>query len=403
MTSFDLDAGERAVTQISRRRSEPGWMTEMRVSALRRTALLFAESSPGRYRYDQESAMVQALAAADVRADPADRSSDDGVVFCDLGVAVREHPEVVQQHFGTVVGIETNPFATLTAALWSGGWFVHVSAGVDVSHSLQIDTTGAQRRAGPFERTLIVIGERSHVGVVDGCSAPRYMTAAVQAGVTEMVVGAHARLVYSSLQYWSTNVDNVMTKRARLGNGAQLEWTEGNLGAGTTLHRPAVELAGTGATADVLTLALAGPGQHHETGAEVVHGASDTTSTIVDRSVGHGGGTTRAAGVVRMPVDVLGASSTVDCDALVLDDESSSTVVSDGPCGAGEPLVTRRSSLSRIDEDPYFYLASRGLSDADATAVFVTGFIDPSTSHLSIEDAVEWSRLVELHVDRAIG
>jgi len=399
MTSFDLHTCADLLARVCEQRAEPDWLIELRMRALRRANELCDE-----FTLDQPLPDVGALLTAGegVAGDAPVRSDVDGVLFCDLATAARQHPDLVRRHLGTLIGSATDALGALNTAVWMHGWFVHVSPGVRVDRPVQIDVVGEQRRIGPFDRTLIVVEHGASVRLVDGCSAPLYTPDTVQAGVVEIVVQPGASVGYSAIQNWSTHVDNQAAKRARVEAGAQLDWVEGNLGARCTRRRPAIELAGSGASTTVHSLALAGPGQHHATGADVTHAASDTTSTIVARSILRGDGAT-TIGAVDLADGLPGASSSVDSDALLLDGASLPTEVHRGASSSTGPSVVRSSSVTRLSDEQLLYLASRGLTDSSSTALVVGGFIEPITRHLDVEDTVEWSRLIELQVVDSIG
>ena len=332
------------------------------------------------------------------------RELDDiGVLFADMDSALREYPDIVKEYFGTIVPPNDNKFAALNSAVWSGGSFIYVPPGVSVEIPLQAYFRINAENMGQFERTLIIADEGSYVHYVEGCSAPIYTSDSLHAAVVEIVVKRGARVRYTTIQNWSTNVYNLVTKRAAAHEDAVMEWVDGNIGSKTTMKYPAIYLLGKGARGEVLSVAFGGKGQHIDAGAKAVHVAPFTKSVITSKSVSKDGGRTSYRGLVRVEPGAHHARSTVRCDALILDDASRSDTY---PCIEVEEetaALGHEATVSKVGDDQLFYLMSRGLSEAEATAMIVNGFIEPITRELPMEYAVELNRLIELQMEGSVG
>lgn len=326
-----------------------------------------------------------------------------GVLFCDMDTAVREYPELVKRYFGTVIPPNDNKFAALNSAVWSGGSFIYVPPGVEVQSPLQAYFRINAENMGQFERTLIIADEGSKVHYIEGCSAPTYSSDSLHSAVVEIVVKPSARVTYTTIQNWSDNVYNLVTKRARVEAEGHMEWIDGNIGSKLTMKYPAVVMVGPKASGEVLSVAYAGGGQHQDTGAKMTHAAPETTSKIVSKSISSGGGRTSYRGLVRVDDDSNGCKSHVQCDALILDADSISDTYPYMEVGAGDAMIGHEATVSRIADDQLFYLQSRGLSEDQAMSMIVNGFIEPVTRTLPMEYAVEWSRLVELQMEGSVG
>ncbi|GIU83835.1 MAG: putative FeS assembly protein SufB [Acidimicrobiales bacterium] len=326
-----------------------------------------------------------------------------GVIFCDMDSAVREHPELVKPYFGRVIPPNDNKFAALNSAVWSGGSFIYVPPGVEVEMPLQAYFRINAENMGQFERTLIIADEGSRVHYIEGCSAPIYTTDSLHSAVVEIVVRPGARVTYTTIQNWSTNVYNLVTKRARVEAGGHMEWIDGNIGSKLTMKYPSVWLVGEGATGEVLSVAYAGRGQHQDAGAKMVHAADRTSSKIVSKSISKDGGRTTYRGLVRVESDVRGCKSHVQCDALILDEDSVSDTFPYMEIGAPDAQIGHEATVSKIADEQLFYLMSRGLSEEQAMGMIVNGFIEPITRTLPMEYAVEWSRLIELQMEGSVG
>ena len=326
-----------------------------------------------------------------------------GVIFCDMDTAVREYPELVQKYFGTVIPPNDNKFAALNSAVWSGGSFIYVPPGVVVDQPLQAYFRINTENMGQFERTLIIADEGSQVHYVEGCSAPVYSTDSLHSAVVELVALEGSRITYTTIQNWSNNVYNLVTKRARAEAEAHVEWIDGNIGSRLTMKYPSVYLMGPKASGEVLSVAYAGAGQIQDAGAKMVHCAPETTSTIVSKSISKDGGTTTYRGLVKVDEGATGAKSFVRCDALILDEQSISETKPYMEVGEQDASIGHEATVSKIGDDQLFYLMSRGLSESQAMGMIVNGFIEPVTRTLPMEYAVEWSRLIELQMEGSIG
>jgi FeS assembly protein SufB len=326
-----------------------------------------------------------------------------GIIFTDMDTAVREHPEIVQKYLGTVIPPNDNKFAALNSAVWSGGSFIYVPPGVHVDMPLQAYFRINSENAGQFERTLIIADEGASVHYVEGCSAPVYTTDSLHSAVVELIAKPGARIRYTTIQNWSNNVYNLVTKRARAEAEATVEWIDGNIGSKLTMKYPAVWLVGPKAHGEVLSIAYAGEGQHQDAGAKMVHAAPDTTSLISSKSIAKDGGRTTYRGLVRVEPGAERVRSHVACDALILDEDSRSDTYPYMEILEQDAAVGHEASVSKVGDDQLFYLMSRGLTEQQATAMVVNGFIEPVTKTLPMEYAVELSRLIELEMEGSVG
>ena len=326
-----------------------------------------------------------------------------GVLFCDMDTALREYPEVVKRYFGTVIPPNDNKFSALNSAAWSGGSFIYVPPGVEVEMPLQAYFRINAENMGQFERTLIVADEGSKVHYIEGCSAPTYTSDSLHSAVVEIVVKPSARVTYTTIQNWSDNVYNLVTKRARVETEGHMEWIDGNIGSRLTMKYPAVVMVGPKASGEVLSVAYGGPNQHQDTGAKMTHAAPETTSKIVSKSISKDGGRTSYRGLVHVEDDAYGCKSHVQCDALILDDESVSDTYPYMEVGSRDAVIGHEATVSRVADEQLFYLQSRGLTEEQAMGMIVNGFIEPVTRTLPMEYAVEWSRLIELQMEGSVG
>jgi Fe-S cluster assembly protein SufB len=326
-----------------------------------------------------------------------------GVLFTDMDTAVREYPDIVRKWFGTIIPPNDNKFAALNSAVWSGGSFIYVPPGVKLDQPLQAYFRINTENMGQFERTLIIADEGSQVHYVEGCSAPVYTTDSLHSAVVELVALPGSRITYTTIQNWSNNVYNLVTKRARAEAEARVEWIDGNIGSRLTMKYPSVYLMGPKASGEVLSVAYAGPGQHQDAGAKMVHAAPETTSTIVSKSISKGGGMTTYRGLVHVNEGATGSKSFVRCDALLLDEQSVSETKPYMEVGERDASIGHEATVAKIGDDQLFYLMSRGLSEAQAMGMIVNGFIEPITRTLPMEYAVEWSRLIELQMEGSVG
>ena len=326
-----------------------------------------------------------------------------GVIFCDMDTALREHPEIVKAWFGRVIPPNDNKFSALNSAAWSGGSFIYVPPGVKVEMPLQAYFRINAENMGQFERTLIIADEGSEVHYIEGCSAPVYTTDSLHSAVVEIVVRPSARVTYTTIQNWSSNVYNLVTKRARVEAEGHMEWIDGNIGSRLTMKYPAVVLVGPKASGEVLSVAYAGAGQPQDAGAKMTHAAPETTPTTVSTSISKDGGRTSYRGLVRSEDDADGCKSHAQCDARILDDDSISDTYPYMEVGAADAVVGHEATVSKVADDQLFYLMSRGLSAEQSMSMVVNGFIEPITRTLPMEYAVEWSRLIELQMEGSVG
>src|SRR5580765_3721731 len=335
------------------------------------------------------------------------RNRDDlakqGILFCDMDTALREYPDIVRQYFGTVIPPGDNKFAALNSAVWSGGSFIYVPPGVNCEMPLQAYFRINSENAGQFERTLIIADEGAQVHYIEGCSAPVYTKDSLHSAVVEIIVKPHARVTYTTIQNWSPNVYNLVTKRARVEECGHMEWIDGNIGSKLTMKYPAVYMVGPKATGEVLSVAYAGHGQHQDAGAKMVHAAPETTSKIVSKSISKDGGRTSYCDLVHVEDDAYGCKSHVQCDALILVEDSVSDTFPYMEVGARDAVVGHEATVSKVADEQLFYLMSRGLSAEQAMGMIVNGFIEPVTRTLPMEYAVEWSRLIELQMEGSVG
>jgi Fe-S cluster assembly protein SufB len=326
-----------------------------------------------------------------------------GVLFSDMDTALREYPELLREYFGKIIPPNDNKFSALNSSAWSGGSFIYVPPGVQVEMPLQAYFRINAENMGQFERTLIIADEGSQVHYIEGCSAPTYTSDSLHSAVVEIVVKPSARVTYTTIQNWSDNVFNLVTKRAYVEAEGHMEWIDGNIGSKLTMKYPAVVLAGPKASGEVLSVAYAGPGQHQDTGAKMIHAAPETTSKIVSKSISKDGGRTSYRGLVRVEDDAYGCKSHVQCDALILDEDSVSDTYPYMEVGSGDAIIGHEATVSRVADEQLFYLQSRGLTEEQAMGMIVNGFIEPITRTLPMEYAVEWSRLIELQMEGSVG
>jgi Fe-S cluster assembly protein SufB len=318
-----------------------------------------------------------------------------------MDTAVREYPEIVQEYFGTIIPPNDNKFAALNSAVWSGGSFIYVPPGVAVDQPLQAYFRINSENMGQFERTLIIVDEDAFCHYVEGCSAPIWTSDSLHSAVVEILVKKGGRCRYTTIQNWSNNVYNLVTKRAAAYENATMEWIDGNLGSKLTMKYPAVWLMEPGAHGEVLSIAFAGEGQHQDAGAKMVHVASNTTSTIVSKSISKGGGRAGYRGLVRVEPGAVNAKSFVRCDALILDDHSRSDTYPSMEIEENDAEIGHEATVSKVGEEQLFYLRSRGLTEEQATSMIVAGFIEPIVRELPMEYAVEMNRLIELNMTEA--
>jgi Fe-S cluster assembly protein SufB len=326
-----------------------------------------------------------------------------GILFSDMDTAVREHPELVRRFFSKVIPPADNKFAALNSAVWSGGSFIYVPPGVNCELPLQAYFRINSENAGQFERTLIIADEGAQVHYIEGCSAPVYSSESLHSAVVELIALPGSRITYTTIQNWSPNVYNLVTKRARAEAEAHVEWVDGNIGSRLTMKYPSVVMVGPKASGEVLSVAYAGAGQHQDTGAKMIHAAPETTSTIISKSISKDGGHSTYRGLVHVDPDAKGAKSFVRCDALILDEDSISETKPYMEVEERDAQIGHEATVSKVGTDQLFYLMSRGLSEQQAMSMIVNGFIEPVTRTLPMEYAVEWSRLIELQMEGSVG
>jgi Fe-S cluster assembly protein SufB len=436
---------ESVVRDISRRKGEPQWMLELRLKALR----LF-EKKPmpswgadltgidfAMIKYFVPSAEKQAQEWSDLPADirntyerlgipEAERQrlvagvaaqyesevvyhqiredlETEGVIFLDTDTGLREHEDLFREYFTSVIPAGDNKFAALNTAVWSGGSFIYVPPGVHVDIPLQAYFRINTENMGQFERTLIIVDEGAYVHYVEGCSAPIYSSDSLHSAVVEIVVKDGGRCRYTTIQNWSNNVYNLVTKRAAAHRRATMEWIDGNIGSRTTMKYPGVWLLGQHAHGEVMSLAMAGEGQHQDSGAKMVHAAPNTSSTVVSKSVAYNGGRTSYRGLVQVRPGSTGSKSNVQCDALLVDSLSRSDTYPYNDIREDDVSLGHEATVSRISEDQVFYLMSRGLTEQEAIAMTIRGFIEPIARNLPMEYALELNRLVDLSTEGFVG
>src|SRR5689334_17004888 len=326
-----------------------------------------------------------------------------GVIFLDMDSGLREHPDVVREYFGTVVPPEDNKFAALNSAVWSGGSFVYVPAGVHVDIPLQAYFRINAQNMGQFERTLIIAEPGSYVHYVEGCTAPTYTSDSLHSAVVEIIVKEGARVRYTTIQNWSKNVYNLVTKRAVAYRDATMEWVDGNLGSKLTMKYPSVYMLEPGAKAEILSIAFAGAGQHQDPGAKVIHAAPHTQSSIVSKSISKSGGRAGYRGLVKIHPGAKGSKCAVRCDALILDDQSRSDTYPTMEIDEDDVEVTHEATVSKVSSEQLFYLMSRGINQDEAMSLIVRGFIEPISRELPMEYSVELNRLIALEMEGSVG
>lgn len=332
-----------------------------------------------------------------------DDLEEQGVVFLDTDTALKEHEDLFKEYFGTVIPVGDNKFAALNTAVWSGGSFIYVPKGVHVEIPLQAYFRINTENMGQFERTLIIVDEGAYVHYVEGCTAPIYSSDSLHSAVVEIIVKKNARCRYTTIQNWSNNVYNLVTKRAVCHEGATMEWIDGNIGSKVTMKYPAVFMTGEHAKGEVLSVAMAGEGQHQDAGAKMVHAAPRTSSTIVSKSIARAGGRTSYRGLVQVLEGSHSSKSTVKCDALLVDTISRSDTYPYVDIREDDVSMGHEATVSKVSEDQLFYLMSRGLSEDEAMAMIVRGFIEPIAKELPMEYALELNRLIELQMEGAVG
>ncbi len=326
-----------------------------------------------------------------------------GVIFLDTDSALREHPDIVREYFGTVVPPEDNKLAALNSAVWSGGSFIYVPAGVQVDIPLQAYFRINAEKAGQFERTMIICEPGSYVHYVEGCTAPIYTTDLLHSAVVEIIVKEGARCRYTTIQNWSTNTYNLVTKRAVAYRDATMEWVDGNIGSKVSMKYPSVYMVEPGAKAEILSVVFAGKGQYQDPGAKVVHAAPHTQSSVVSKSIAKEGGRAGYRGLVKVYPGAVGSKCAVRCDALILDDRSRSDTYPYMEIDEMNASITHEATVSKVSDEQLFYLMSRGIKADQAMNMIVRGFIEPVVKELPLEYAVEMNRLIEMEMEGSVG
>src|SRR6202167_4172908 len=410
---------EEVVRDISALKDEPPWMLDLRLKGLK---LFRRKPMPGwgadltgidfeNIKYFVRSTEKQAASWDDLPADiksTYDRlgipeAEKQGVIFEDTDTALKQHPELFREYFATIIPVGDNKFAALNTAVWSGGSFIYVPKGVQVEIPLQAYFRINTENMGQFERTLIIVDEGAYVHYVEGCTAPIYKSDSLHSAVVEIIVKKDARCRYTTIQNWSNNVYNLVTKRAVAQAGASMEWVDGNIGSKVTMKYPAVYLMGEHARGETLSVAFAGEGQHQDAGAKMVHCAPNTSSSIISKSVARGGGRTSYRGLVQVQEGAAHSKSTVKCDALLVDRPSRSDTCPYVDIREDDVERGHEPSVSKISEDQLFYLMSRGMTEDEAAATIVRGFIEPIARELPMEYALELNRLIELQMEGSVG
>jgi len=436
---------DEVVLDISTRKSEPQWMTDLRLKALRlfdkkpmpnwgsdlsgidfQNIKYFVKSTEKqatswdelpediKNTYDrlgipeaEKQRLIAGVAAQyesevvyhQIRED----LEAQGVIFVDTDTGLREHEDLFREYFASVIPAGDNKFAALNTAVWSGGSFVYVPPGVHVDIPLQAYFRINTENMGQFERTLIIADEDSYVHYVEGCTAPIYKSDSLHSAVVEIIVKKNARVRYTTIQNWSNNVYNLVTKRATAAEGATMEWIDGNIGSKVTMKYPSVFLLGEHAKGETLSIAFAGEGQHQDAGSKMIHAAPNTSSTIVSKSVARGGGRTSYRGQVQILEGAHGSKSSVVCDALLVDTISRSDTYPYVDIREDDVKMGHEATVSKVSENQLFYLMSRGLTEQEAMAMIVRGFVEPIARELPMEYALELNRLIEMQMEGAVG
>lgn len=326
-----------------------------------------------------------------------------GVIFLSIEEGLRQHPEIFKQYFGTIVPIQDNKFAALNSAVWSGGSFVYIPKGIKVDLPLQAYFRLNLANIGQFERSIIIADEGSQVHYVEGCTAPSYSRNSFHSGVIEIIVKKNARVRYTTIQNWSTNVYNLVTQRSHVYEGGSMEWVDCNLGSKATMKYPACYLMGENAHGEILSMAFASSGQHLDSGGKMLHLARNTTSKVNSKSISRGGGRSSFRGLIYVQKGAARSKASMACDALILDPQSRSDTYPDIHVNEGRVNVGHEASVSKIDEEQLFYLKSRGLNAEEATSMVVAGFIEPLVKELPMEYAVEMNRLIQYQMENKVG
>lgn len=444
IVEFDKGLSEKVVREISRIKNEPEWMLDIRLKAYQ----AFVEkpmpswgSNLDDINFDEYTYYLRASERAETQWEDVPETirntfqklgipeaeakflsgvatqydsevvyhsmlkevESKGVLFFDMDTGLREHPEIVKKYFGTLVPYNDNKFAALNTAVWSGGSFIYVPKGVKLDKPLQSYFRINGESMGQFERTLIIVDEGADVHYVEGCTAPIYTKHAMHAAVVEIFVHDHAKCRYTTIQNWSNNVFNLVTKRSKVQAHGIMEWIDGNIGAYTTMKYPSCILAGEYAKGMTISIAVAGKGQIQDAGAKMIHQAPYTQSTIISKSVSRNGGVVNYRGIVSHNKDAHYAKTKVECDTLILDNISASDTMPVNRVENKTSIVEHEACVSKISEDELFYLMSRGLSEEQASETIIMGFLEPFTRELPMEYAVELNQLMKLEMEGSVG
>ncbi len=329
--------------------------------------------------------------------------AEKGVLFCDTDTALKKYPEIVKEYIGRVVPYSDNKFAALNSAVWSGGSFIYVPKGVVLKKPLQSYFRINSEQMGQFERTLIIVDEGASVNYVEGCTAPIYSKDSLHAAVVEIYIKDHGYCRYSTIQNWSNNIINLVTKRAYCESYAMMEWIDGNMGSMMNMKYPACILAGVGAKGNTVSIAFASKGQYQDTGAKMIHLAPNTSSTIISKSICRSGGKVNYRGTVRHSKNAINSKSHIECDTIILDDISSSDTIPFNIVQNQQSRIEHEATVSKISDEQLFYLMSRGISAEDALQMIVMGFIEPFAKELPMEYAVELNQLIKLEMKGSNG
>ncbi|MEA5061328.1 MAG: Fe-S cluster assembly protein SufB [Erysipelotrichaceae bacterium] len=328
---------------------------------------------------------------------------EKGVIFLSTDMALKLYPDLIKKYFGTVIPFADNKFSALNGAVWSGGSFIYVPKGVKLDKPLQSYFRINNEKSGQFERTLIIVDEGADVHYVEGCTAPVYSKESLHAAVVEIIVLKGGKCRYSTVQNWSTNIINLVTKRAICYENASMDWIDGNIGSQLNMKYPACILAGEGARGTCISIAVAGHGQFQDAGARMIHKAPNTSSTIISKSIVKNGGVSNYRGTVRHETNAYNSRSHVECDTLILDNISKSDTIPTNEVSNNSSFIEHEATVSKINEDQLFYLMSRGLSKKDATQMIIMGFIEPFSKELPMEYAVELNQLIKMDMDGSVG
>jgi len=328
---------------------------------------------------------------------------DMGVIFLDMDSGLREYEDIVKKYFGTIIPSNDNKFAALNSAVWSGGTFIYIPPGLDVKVPLQAYFRINAENMGQFERTLIIVDKGSRVHYIEGCTAPVYSTNSLHTAVVEMIALEDSYIRYTTIQNWSRNIYNLVTKRANVYKNATVEWVDGNLGSRLTMKYPCIQLLGEGAKGEILSVAFAGIDQHQDAGAKVIHVASNTSSRITSKSISKDNGRASYRGLVKVHKNAKNCKVSVECDALLIGEDARSDTYPTMEIDSDQVKIEHEARVSKVAEEQLFYLTSRGLSEDEARLLIVNGFMEPFTKELPMEYAVELNRLIELEMEGSIG